>query len=127
MLALSRWGSRSLRDPRPGDAPTANALLVALRASFQPAGNESLSFKLHLGEMVVHARVEDGRLEVGEEPLPEADLTLETDLTLVDILEGTLGPEDTIGRGSLTVTGDRRRLEQLTRLFSFPAPVAAAR
>src|SRR5437867_2883487 len=36
VLALGRWGTQTLGDPRPGDILTVDALIIALRALFRP-------------------------------------------------------------------------------------------
>src|SRR6266536_5281850 len=36
VLALGRWGARSLRDAAPGDIATVDSLIMAMRSTFRP-------------------------------------------------------------------------------------------
>src|ERR1700736_4548362 len=76
VLRLGLWGARSLGEPGPEDIVTTDSLVLALRAPFLPEAARELqaTYELHLGDVVVHARVDRGTLEAGEGPLGEADL-----------------------------------------------------
>lgn len=129
LLRLGLWGARSLGEPRPGDVVTPDSLQLALRATFQPAPARGLtaSFEVHLGEIVVHARIERGRLEVGAGPLPGADLVIEADLTFRLLLRGEMTPEEALASGRVRVTGDAGLLGRFAEVFRIPpAPVGPA-
>jgi DNA-binding HxlR family transcriptional regulator len=130
ILRLGLWGARTMPEPRPDDVLTADSLLLGLRATFRPQAARKLraSYELRLGDIVVHARVDDGALEVGEGPLDEPDLVLESDLPLLPLLNGQLEPAEAIERGRIRVTGNRRLLERFVEVFHIPPvpePVAA--
>jgi DNA-binding HxlR family transcriptional regulator len=127
VLRFGLWGARSLGDPRPEDIVTADSLLLALRATFRPEAARGVraSYELRLGEIVLHARVDDGVLEVGEGPLQDADLTLETDLTLRRLMCGELGPAEAVAGGKARVTGDPDLLERFVEIFQIPPAPAA--
>lgn len=61
VLALGRWGARSLGELRPGEIVTADILVMALRSTFQPgaAGAVRAKYELRFGDIVVHAVVDD--------------------------------------------------------------------
>ncbi|HEX4520711.1 MAG TPA: helix-turn-helix domain-containing protein [Gaiellaceae bacterium] len=127
VLRLGLWGARSLGDPRDGELPTAGALLVALRASFQPeAAGKSVSFEVHIGEAVVHARVAGGALETGEGPLEGADLVLAGDATLRRYMSAEVTADEALKSGRVAITGDRRLLDRFGELFRLPPSVVAA-
>jgi DNA-binding HxlR family transcriptional regulator len=128
LLRLGLWGARSLRDPRAGDMLTPAALLLALRASFRPDAARKLqaTYEVRVGEVVVHARVDNGLLEVAEGSLANADLVIETDQTLRSMMSGEISPEDAVEAGRMRVTGDRDLLARFAELFRLPPPVAAA-
>ncbi|MBM9506216.1 winged helix-turn-helix transcriptional regulator [Actinacidiphila acididurans] len=82
--ALGRWGVTQLGDLRPGEIVTPSAVVMALRASFNPAAAAGLtaSWEIHANDIVVHAAVTDGRLAPGVGPAPDHPdlvITLETD------------------------------------------------
>src|SRR5919108_2398081 len=66
LLRLGLWGARLLGEPRPDDTVSADSLMLALRATFQPETSAGLhaTYELRLGEIVFHARVDDGALEL---------------------------------------------------------------
>jgi DNA-binding HxlR family transcriptional regulator/putative sterol carrier protein len=125
VLRLGLWGAKTMPEPRPEDVVTADTVLLALRSTFRPEAARGLrvSYELRLGEIIVHARVEDGALAVDEGPLAEADLVLETDMSLHPLLAGELGPREAIGSGSVRITGKRELLERFVEVFHIP-PVA---
>ena len=127
VLRLGLWGAKSMPGPRPDDVVTADTVLLALRSTFRPeaARGQRVSYELRLGDIVVHARIDDGVLEVDEGPLPEADLVLETDVSLHPLLTGELDPDEAIEGGRLRVRGDNKLLERFLEVFHVPPlPVA---
>jgi hypothetical protein len=114
-------------EPRPEDVITADSLLLGLRSIFRPEAARELqaTYELRLGEIVVHARVDRGALEVDEGPLAEADLLLETDMNLHPLLTGELTPGEALKSGGLRITGTRELLERFVDVFHIPpVPVA---
>jgi putative sterol carrier protein len=79
-----------------------------------------VSYELRLGDIVLHARVDNGALEVGEGPLPEADLALETDLTIRALMTGELSPREALKTGRVRVKGKRALLERFVEVFHIP-------
>ena len=77
----------------------ADTLVLALRSTFRPEAARDLraGYELRLGEIVLHARVDDGALEVDEGPLADADLVIETEQALHPLLTGRLSPREAIG------------------------------
>jgi DNA-binding HxlR family transcriptional regulator/putative sterol carrier protein len=127
ILRLGRWGARTLREPRPEDTVNADSMMLALRATFRPEAARGLraSYELRLGEIVFHARVDKGALEVAEGPLPDADLTLESDLALRRLMSGELSPRDAVKSGKVRIVGKIDLLERFAEIFRIPsAPVA---
>jgi DNA-binding HxlR family transcriptional regulator len=127
VLRLGLWGAKSMPEARPDDVVTADTLLLALRSTFQPDAARELraDYELRFGEIVVHARVDHGALEVDEGPLPDADLVLDTDVTLHPLLTGELSPAEAIESGRVRVTGKLKLFERFVEVFHIPpVPVA---
>jgi DNA-binding HxlR family transcriptional regulator len=131
VLRLGLWGARSLGQPRPDDVVTADAMIAALRASFRPEAASGLRacYELRLGPVVLHARVDDGTVEVAEGPAPAppgADLVIRTGPAIRALLAGELGPAEAIGAGSVQLIGDPALLARFVEVFRIPpAPVPA--
>jgi DNA-binding HxlR family transcriptional regulator len=127
VLRLGLWGARSMPEPRSEEVVTTDTVLLGLRSTFRPEAARDLqaSYELRLGEIIVHARVDHGALEVDEGPLAEADLVLETDLALRLLMTGELSPGEAIKSGNLRITGKRKLLERFVDVFHIPPlPVA---
>jgi DNA-binding HxlR family transcriptional regulator len=122
VLRLGRWGAKTMPEPRPDDIVTVDTLLLALRASFQPEAARELraSYEVRVGDVVVHARIHDGTLEVDEGPLEDADLVIEAAMSLHALLAGKLDPSDALKSGELRATGNRRLLRRFVEVFHVP-------
>jgi DNA-binding HxlR family transcriptional regulator/putative sterol carrier protein len=129
VLRLGLWGASALGEPRVEDTVSADSLMLALRAIFRPkaARNLHASYELRLGEIVIHARVDNGALEVGEGPLSDADLIVETDLTIRALMSGELSPSEAVESGKVRLEGKPELLDRFVEVFRIPpAPVLAA-
>jgi DNA-binding HxlR family transcriptional regulator len=129
VLRLGLWGARSMPGPRPDDVVTVDTLLLALRSTFRPEAARGLraGYELRLGEIVAHARIDHGVLEVDEGPLTDADLVLETDLSLHPLLTGELGAAEALESGRVRITGKRKLFEHFVEVFHIPPrPLAAS-
>ncbi|HEX6027117.1 MAG TPA: winged helix-turn-helix transcriptional regulator [Solirubrobacter sp.] len=116
LLQLARWGVRSLGEPDPEASVSPASLALGLRAAFQPEAAAGLraTFELHVGEIVVHARVDDGSLEVGEGPAEDPDVTIEADYSLRAVIAGELSPAAAGVRAT-----DERLLDRFAQIFRF--------
>jgi DNA-binding HxlR family transcriptional regulator len=117
ILALGRWGARSLGSQPPDYALRSEWLGVALQAFYQPEAAKGLSatigFEFDDGAFTV--RLDRGRLEVTPGLADHADLTVRTDpQMLVGFLARGPVPAD-----ALRPEGDRDLLEQLPAIFAF--------
>ncbi len=122
VLRLGLWGARSLGHPRPDDVLTTDSLLVALRSTFRPrpAHHLDAGYELHVGDVVIHARVHDGKLETGAGALPDADLIIHTGPELRALLAGELSPSQAIEDQSVKLSGDPDLLERFVEIFHIP-------
>ncbi len=119
VMALGRWGARSLGEPLAGEIITLDSITMALRTTFDPAHALGVrtSYEVRLGEVIVHARIDGGALEVGAGPLPGAELVIETGPALKALMAGEVAPGAAIDAGLVRVVGDSRLLIQFVELF----------
>ncbi|OLT46342.1 HxlR family transcriptional regulator [Saccharomonospora sp. CUA-673] len=122
VLALGRWGARSLGDPRPDEIVTPDSMVIALRSAFRAgaAATESdVRFELRLGDVVVHAHVAAGVLTAGVGAAPEAepDLVIESGPAIRAVLAGEVDAGTALDEGLVAVTGPKELLAVFTRLF----------
>lgn len=128
VLALGRWGARSLRDPRPGDIFTLDMAILALRGTFRAdrAQGVRASFEVWFGPMVINVRVDDGELTVEEGELPGADLVVSSPV-LKHLMAAELSPTDALWLGLAETKGNPRLLNTFVQLFHImPAPETPA-
>ena len=120
MLALGRWGARSIGYGTPEHKTQGRWLAVALQAFFDPGAAAGVTARvgLDLGDAQVTLRMDQGRLEVNSGMDEDVELAIAADPeTLVAYLSGT--------DVSLVAEGDRELLERLRDVFPFRAPVPA--
>jgi DNA-binding HxlR family transcriptional regulator len=122
VLAMGRWGAMALAMPRPEDIVTESSLVVALRATFVPESAQGLtvSYELHVGDLVVHATVVEGRLDVNTGSLPDADALVEVGALFKSLLTREVSVSDALAGGQVTVKGDPALLETFVELFQWP-------
>ncbi|HEX8860498.1 MAG TPA: winged helix-turn-helix transcriptional regulator [Actinomycetes bacterium] len=128
VLRLSLWGVRSLGQPRPDDVVTTDSLIMALRTTFRrdAAAGLHLGYEVRVGDIVVHALVDDGKVEVGQGPLPRPDLVIITGPELRALLAGELSPGEAVAGGAVRLTGDPALLDRFVEAFHVPPPPASA-
>jgi DNA-binding HxlR family transcriptional regulator len=119
VLALGRWGSRQLSEPRPDEVITAESAVMALRAAFRPeaAGGLSAGYELRSAHTVIHAQVHDGKAEVRKGPLPGADLVIATGLPLTALLCDRVSPAQAVADGRVGLVGDPALLDRFVNVF----------
>jgi DNA-binding HxlR family transcriptional regulator/putative sterol carrier protein len=126
--SIGRWGAKSLGDPRPEEIATAASLLSALRATFRADAASGLraTYEIRFGEIVIHARIEDGVLTAAEGAARSPDLTIEATPAIRSLMAGELTPTAALETGALTITGDPHLLDTFAKLFRIDRkPVAA--
>jgi DNA-binding HxlR family transcriptional regulator len=127
VIQLGRWGSKLLGEPRRGETLTVDALIMAMRSTFrrEAALGVYAAFELHVGEIVIHARVDDGTLEVAEGALTNADLIIETGTALKALMAGEISSAEAIDNGSVLLTGDPELLSRFVKIFHIGSMPAA--
>jgi DNA-binding HxlR family transcriptional regulator len=127
VMRLGLWGAQSLGEPRPDEIMTADSMVMALRTTFVPAAANGLQagFELHLGQIVIHARVDSGKVAVAEGALADPDLVIEAGPGLKDLMNGDLSPREAIMAGSVRLTGPPALLDRFVELFRIPSRPAS--
>ena len=119
LLALGRWGRLAPLPTGRGEL-SADACVIALMTTFEPAAAEDLqaSIELHLGESVFRLSVSNGRLRAASGPADAPDATIDTDpSTLVAVLWHGRPLEDAVAADRLRVAGERSLLSRFLELF----------
>lgn len=114
LLALGRWGVRTLGPRRPGQSLRAGWIGVAMRAFARPERTRGLdeSYELRVGDEVLHATARDGEFTVAHGPVEAPAVVVETDPEgLLGLLIGAVPPGDPAVR----VEGDPAAVARLVR------------
>jgi DNA-binding HxlR family transcriptional regulator len=119
VIRLGRWGAKTLGEPRPDEIVTPDSLMTALRTTFQPEAARGVhaGFELRAGPIVIHARVNDGDLNVGAGPLPDAALAIDAGPGMRALMAGEVSPQEALAQGSVSITGDPALLTTFAGLF----------
>src|SRR5258707_2972712 len=127
LMGFGVWGAQSLGQPRPGEIMTVDSMIMALRSTFVPAAAHGLqvSFELHLGEIIIHARIDGPSITVAEGPLAGADLIIEAGPAVKDLMTGDVSPGEAIASGSVRLAGNEALLARFVELFHIPTKPAS--
>jgi DNA-binding HxlR family transcriptional regulator len=119
VLELGRWGAKNLGEPRPDEQITIDSLVTALRTTFHPKAARGLraGFELRVGPVILHARVDRGKVEVAEGSLPGADLMIEAGPGIRALMAGELSPAEAIDTGTVRLIGNHDLLTRFAEIF----------
>jgi DNA-binding HxlR family transcriptional regulator len=124
LLALGRWGTRSMGS-LPPDVATRSRWLVAAMLAFH---DESQSvacptiWELRLTDGPFTVRAEGSTLTVTAGAPGDADLVITTeDDELHRLLTRQVTSDDAVAAGTVALEGDASALQRLVELFAFPA------
>jgi DNA-binding HxlR family transcriptional regulator len=130
VMALGRWGAKALDAPREGEIITVDSLIMAMRTTFQAqqARGISVSYELRFGEIVLHLRIEKGKITVGPGPLPDADLIIEAGPGIKSLMAGEITPAQALADGTVhIVRGTRKEFARFAQLFKIDVMPAQQR
>jgi DNA-binding HxlR family transcriptional regulator len=130
VLALGRWGFRSMGEPRSGDLVTADSMTMALRTAFRgELGSASLDFQIQMGPVELRAQASNGELNVvqitpqappvgGSLPSGEPELRFVTDPSIRHLMAGRLTAAEAVKQDVVTILkGNLKLLDRFAQLF----------
>jgi hypothetical protein len=130
VLALGRWGCRSLGEPNDDDIVTADSLTMALRSAFRPEfASGPLDFEIRVGAVELRAQVGGGNLKVvqldppappvgGSLPSSEPELRFATGPGIRHLIAGTMTSAQAVEQDVVTILkGNLKLLERFAELF----------
>jgi DNA-binding HxlR family transcriptional regulator len=119
VLSLGRWGAQLLGEPRSEERVTEDSLVMALRSTFRPESARGLNatFELHVGDIVLHARVRGSKVEVAAGAAQKPDLTIDAGPALKSLLSGELSPTRAKASGAVRSRGPAKLLTRFVEVF----------
>jgi len=117
LLALGRWGARSLH--RPLGELSADALMAALEATFVPerASDLRASYELRLAEERFSVEIDQGNIAIARVSPRRADAVIETD---AGTLRALVFGDAKLAGAPVEIQGDIRLARAFLRLFARP-------
>jgi DNA-binding HxlR family transcriptional regulator len=129
VMSLGRWAARSPTPPSDAPIRSADSIVLALRARFDPGAAHGLRarYELRLGEDRFRIAVADDQLEATRGSADQADATIDTDPdTLNAVLWNGRPLTEEQRSGRITIDGDKAAIERFVRLFPMPEPATAS-
>jgi DNA-binding HxlR family transcriptional regulator len=124
LLALGRWGTKSM-GRLPPEVATRSRWLVAAMLAFRDERRRvarPTTWELRLTDGAFTVRAEGANLAISAGAPDDADVVITTDdEQLHRVLTGRLTPAEALASGAITVDGDDAALAGLLDLFAFPA------
>jgi len=108
VVALSRWGSRLVGDPRDGDERRPAWAAMALRSLLreEAADGQRETYELRIDGEAFHLRVEGGAVEARQGPAEAPDVVVAGDSgTLLALCAGRLDLDEALGSGGVRIEG----------------------
>ncbi|WP_245642579.1 winged helix-turn-helix transcriptional regulator [Nonomuraea candida] len=123
LIALGRWGARTLTEPRPGELVTAEAVARSFRTAYRPPQVRGVTagYEVRMGEFTLRLPITDGALTAGLGPHPAPDLVIErrTGHPVRELMSGGKTPDDVLRDGSVRIEGDPALLDRFAEMFRF--------
>ncbi|MFF0778330.1 winged helix-turn-helix transcriptional regulator [Streptomyces sp. NPDC003720] len=123
LIALGRWGARTMTEPRPGEVITAESVAMSFRTAYRPeaAQGATVGFEVRLGEFTINLQITGGVLTVGLGAHPAPDLVVErlSGHPVRELMSGSKAPDEVLSDGSVRVEGDPVLLRRFAELFRF--------
>jgi DNA-binding HxlR family transcriptional regulator len=119
VIRFGRWGAKSLGDPAPDEVVTPDSMVMALRSTFRPEADGKLhaTFELHLGPVIIHARVKNGTVEADAGSVENPDLIIEAGPGIRQLMAGEITADEAIKNGVVRIKGDRKLLTRFAETF----------
>ncbi|MGH3380940.1 MAG: winged helix-turn-helix transcriptional regulator [Actinoallomurus sp.] len=122
LFQLARWGSRAPMTS--GNELSADALMFALRTSFDATDVRDGTYEIRLGDDRFRAEITGGRLDLARGTAERPDAVLDTDTaTLRSVVFGGQNLGEAVRQGHLRVNGDERAAARFVAAFPRPAPI----
>nr|WP_206686913.1 MULTISPECIES: winged helix-turn-helix transcriptional regulator [Microbacterium] len=136
VLAVGRWGFRSMGEPAADDVVTGDSLTMALRTAFQmdaAAAHPETVYDVHVGDVALRAFAGPQGLRVvqlappappvgGVLPTGEPDLSIAAGPGIRHLISGELAPQAAVDDGVVhVIAGDTTLLERFAATFHIDA------
>ncbi|MET8866071.1 winged helix-turn-helix transcriptional regulator [Nonomuraea sp. NPDC004580] len=123
LIALGRWGARTLTEPRPGELITAESVAMSFHTTYRPETAQKITagYEIRMSDITLRLQITQGKLTVGIGPHPSPDLVIErlTGHPIRELMSGAKTPDDVLRDGSVRTEGDPALLDRFAEMFRF--------
>jgi DNA-binding HxlR family transcriptional regulator/putative sterol carrier protein len=123
VVALSRWGSRFVEEPRDGDECRPAWVVMALRSLFEPGANDGLreTYEFHIDGEAFHLRVDDGAVEARQGSAEAPDVTVYGEThTFLALASGRLEADKALESGEIQLHGNPNAHARCLKMLKSP-------
>ena len=121
VVALSRWGSRLVEEPRDGDECRPAWVVMALRSLFEP-GADGLreTYELRIDGEAFHLRFDGGQVEARQGTADKPDVVIVGAAgVFMALTAGRLGSERALESGEIRIEGDGEARARCLRMLGY--------
>lgn len=119
VVELSRWGAKRLGEPRLDEVVTEDSMVMALRTTFrsEAAARLKAKYELRMGDVLIHAIVRDGTVQVGKGSIEDPDLIIEAGPGLRAIMAQEISADEALKAKIVRISGNRKLFAPFARMF----------
>jgi DNA-binding HxlR family transcriptional regulator len=119
IVMLGRWGAKLLDEPRSDEIITEDSMIMALRSTFHAEAALKLraNYEFHFGDIVIHAKIDKGKVKVAAGPLPKPDVIITAGPAIKELMTGNITASQAIKKGIVRIRGDADLLTRFAEIF----------
>ncbi len=119
VVELSRWGAKHLGEPRAHEVVTEESMIMALRTTFrsEAARGVKAAYELRMGDMVLHAIVQNGEVTVGKGAIEKPDLVIEAGPGIRAVMAQEITPDEAVKAKIVRIKGNRDLFARFAKMF----------
>jgi hypothetical protein len=119
VVELGRWGAKHLGEPRAHEVVTEESMVMALRTTFrnEAARGVKARYELRMGDIVLHAIVQNGEVTVGKGAIEKPDVAIEAGPGIRAVMAQEITPDEALKAKIVRIKGNRDLFGRFAQMF----------
>lgn len=121
VIALGRWGTRTMSEPRAGEITTTESRALSFHTAFRPeaTAQAAIGYEVRMSDATFSLFVDVDRLTVEHGSHPSPDLIIEGRVgrPILDIMRGALPPDEALATRVVRIEGPSALLTRFAEIF----------
>jgi DNA-binding HxlR family transcriptional regulator len=119
VVELGRWGAKHLGEPRSHEVVTEDSMIMALRTTFrnEAARGVKARYELRMGDIVLHAIVQNGEVTVGKGAIEKPDVAIEAGPGIRAVMAQEITPDEALKAKIVRIKGNRDLFGRFAQMF----------